>query len=57
MTLVGFDGNKGYYVRGSFGDGWGIGGYAYVDSSSGICNWGSYPVVDGGEVKGDVVSC
>ena len=55
--MVGFDGNKGYYVRGSFGDSWGIGGYAYVDSSSGICNWGSYPVVDGGEVKGDVVSC
>lgn len=43
VTLVGYDPNRGYKIKNSWTSTWGNNGYAYVDNSSGICNFAMYP--------------
>lgn len=42
VTLVGYDPDRGYKIRNSWGLTWGKGGYGYVGNSSGICNFAMY---------------
>lgn len=45
MTLVGYDSTKGYLIKNTWGAAWGRYGYGFVDETTGICDYGMYPIL------------
>lgn len=45
-VLVAYDNKKGFMIRNNiFGHTWGNQGYGYVDETTDICRWASYPIL------------
>lgn len=44
VTLVGYDPTNQYKIKNSWGTTWGMSGYAYIDQTTGVCDYAMYPV-------------
>jgi hypothetical protein len=44
VTLVGYDPVLGYKLKKSWGETWGMIGFAYVSETTGICNYSMFPI-------------
>lgn len=42
---MGYDPDKGYLIKNSWGVEWGLHGYGYVDENTGVCHNAIYPML------------